>query len=255
MRGQQMQDDSTQRHPAAAWGKRSPTITEDVFLEGPKTRRFEFGRALRIFGECIHGFQKFHRLGPCITVFGSARFEQDNPYYELAREVGRRIAHLGLNVMTGGGPGIMEAANRGAKETDGARSIGCNIVLPQEQEPNPYLDDFVEFRYFFVRKVMLVKYSYAFVVFPGGFGTMDEIFETATLIQTGKIRDFPIILMCEEFWEPLRDFMENRLIRRRTIDREDYDRLVFTDDPDEVVRHVTETMVRRFGFMAKRRSA
>jgi uncharacterized protein (TIGR00730 family) len=250
-----MPDDSTQQDLTSLWGKRSPTVTEDIFLEGPQKRRFEFGRALRIFGECLHGFRRFHTLGPCITVFGSARFDPDNAYYKLAQETGGRIAQLGLNVMTGGGPGIMEAANRGAKEAGGAKSVGCNVTLPQEQEPNPYLDDFVEFRYFFVRKVMLVKYSYAFVVFPGGFGTMDEIFETATLIQTGKIRDFPIILMCKDFWEPLRDFMQNRLIQRGTILQEDYDRLVFTDDPDEAVQHITETMVKRFGFLARKRTA
>ena len=244
--------EDTAKRDLAKWGKRSTTRLEDVFLEGPKTRRFEFLRTLRILRECMQGFSAFRHIGPCITVFGSARFEENTPYYDLARDVGRRIADLGLNVMTGGGPGIMEAANRGAKEGNGT-SIGCNIVLPYEQQPNPYLDQWLEFRYFFVRKLMMVKYSYAFVVFPGGFGTMDEIFETATLIQTGKIRNFPVILMCEEFWEPLRRFMRDRLIKHGTIDREDYDRLIVTDDPEEAVRNITDVMVKQFGFVAHRK--
>ena len=246
-----MSEGST-KHETAKWGKRSTTRLEDIFLEGPKTRRFEWFRALRILRECIHGFSAFREIGPCITVFGSARFEEDTPYYQLARDIGGRIADVGLTVLTGGGPGIMEAANRGAKEAGGT-SVGCNIALPHEQKPNPYLDQWLEFRYFFVRKLMLVKYSYAFVVFPGGFGTMDEIFETATLIQTGKIRNFPVILMCEDFWEPLRRFMKERLVDHGTIDQKDYDRLIFTDDPEEAMQRITDAMVKRFGFVAHSR--
>jgi uncharacterized protein (TIGR00730 family) len=246
-----MSEGST-KYETAEWGKRSTTRLEDVFLEGPKTRRFEWFRALRILRECIHGFSAFRDVGPCITVFGSARFEEGTPYYRLARDIGGRIADLGLTVLTGGGPGIMEAANRGAKEAGGT-SIGCNITLPHEQKPNPYLDQWLEFRYFFVRKLMLVKYSYAFVVFPGGFGTMDEIFETATLIQTGKIRNFPVILMCLEFWDPLRRFMKERLVDHGTIDQKDYDRLIFTDDPEEALQRITDAMVKRFGFVAHSR--
>jgi len=246
-----MSEGST-KHETAKWGKRCTTRLEDIFLEGPKTRRFEWFRALRILRECIHGFSAFREIGPCITVFGSARFEEDTPYYQLARDIGGRIADVGLTVLTGGGPGIMEAANRGAKEAGGT-SVGCNIALPHEQKPNPYLDQWLEFRYFFVRKLMLVKYSYAFVVFPGGFGTMDEIFETATLIQTGKIRNFPVILMCEDFWEPLRRFMKERLVDHGTIDQKDYDRLIFTDDPEEAMQRITDAMVKRFGFVAHSR--
>ncbi len=167
---------------------------ETRFLSGPQRHEVELLRALGIFFEFMRGFRKFQFLGPCVTVFGSARFAEDHPYYELAREVGRRLAEAGFTVITGGGPGVMEAANRGAKEAGGI-SIGCNISLPREQAHNPYLDAVVTFRYFFVRKVMLVKYSYAFVVLPGGFGTLDEAFETAILIQTEKIDSFPIVML------------------------------------------------------------
>jgi uncharacterized protein (TIGR00730 family) len=232
---------------ARAWGKRPPASEVERFLEGPHTRRFELARALRILREFVHGFRALHFLGPCVTVFGSARIPEGDPHYELAREMGRRIAKLGLNVLTGGGPGIMEAANRGARDVGGG-SIGCNIVLPREQKPNAYLDRFVEFRYFFVRKVMLVKYSYAFVVFPGGFGTLDEIFEAATLVQTGKIRDFPVIAMGTEFWEPMRAFVRDRLVARGMVDATDAARIFVTDDPGEAIACIGECMVRKFGF-------
>ncbi|HYB44324.1 MAG TPA: TIGR00730 family Rossman fold protein, partial [Candidatus Methylomirabilis sp.] len=176
---------------ASRWGKATAAPEIAQFLQGPQRRGFELARALRIFAELMRGFRSFHFLGPCVTVFGSARFGEHHPYYGLAREVGAGLARSGFTVMTGGGPGIMEAANRGAKEA-GGRSVGCNIELPEEQRPNGYLDRWITFRYFFVRKLMLIKYSYAFVAMPGGFGTLDELFETATLIQTGKIRDFPI---------------------------------------------------------------
>ena len=158
------------------------------FLRGPQRRGYEFGQAISVFREMIHGFRKLHFAGPCVTVFGSARFPETHPYYALAREVGSRLARKGFTVMTGGGPGIMEAANRGARDA-GGRSIGCNIVLPEEQYANPYLDQMIDFEHFFVRKLMLIKYSYAFIVLPGGFGTMDELFEVLTLIQTGKLQD------------------------------------------------------------------
>ena len=169
--------------------------------------------ALGVFTEFMRGFRALHFVGPCVTVFGSARFTEDAPLLRgRAARSARGWPRLGFTVMTGGGPGIMEAANRGAKEV-GGRSVGCNIELPQEQQPNPYLDRWITFRHFFVRKVMLVKYSYAFVALPGGFGTLDEIFETATLIQTGKIRDFPLVLMGREFWRPLADFLHGPLER------------------------------------------
>jgi uncharacterized protein (TIGR00730 family) len=219
------------------WGKGTSSREERRFLEGPRRRLEEFARVNRILVEFIKGFRALHFVGPCVTVFGSARFKEDHRYYTLAREMGKRIAETGFTVMTGGGPGIMEAANRGAQE-GGGPSIGCNIVLPMEQKPNPYLDRFVEFRYFFVRKVMLVKYSYAFVVLPGGFGTMDELFESLTLIQTEKIASFPIVLMGVDFWEPMLEFFHERLIAEATISPEDLNLLKITDSPDEAIAHI-----------------
>ncbi|HQW51691.1 MAG TPA: TIGR00730 family Rossman fold protein [Tepidiformaceae bacterium] len=229
------------------WGKSPPTNGERKFLEGPQDRGSEFLRTLRIAWEFIRGFRRLHFVGPCVTIFGSARFSEGHPYYQLARETGAAVAREGFTVMTGGGPGIMEAANRGAKEANG-HSVGCNIQLPHEQKPNPYLDTFVEFRYFFVRKVMLAKYSYAFVAMPGGFGTLDELFEIVTLIQTGKIRGYPCILVGVEYWRPLMDFMRDRLVFTGTIDAADYDRLIVTDSPEEVAAHVREAGVRKFGL-------
>ncbi|MBL8728795.1 MAG: TIGR00730 family Rossman fold protein [Planctomycetes bacterium] len=219
------------------WGKTSRDPGERHFLAGPRSRVGEFLRAVRIFGEFIKGFRALHFLPPCVTVFGSARFGEDHPHYQLARKLGAGLAQAGLTVMTGGGPGIMEAANRGARETGGL-SVGCNITLPHEQQPNPYLDRFLEFRYFFVRKVMLVKYSYAFVVLPGGFGTMDELFEAATLIQTRKIEDFPLVLMGVEFWQPLLAFLRDTMVTHGTIAAADLDRILLTDDVAEAVAHV-----------------
>src|ERR1700693_3713455 len=181
-----------------------PEPEERVFLEGPRSRGSELKSVLTILVEFIRGFRALHFVGPCVTVFGSARFSEDHPYYALAREVGRRLARMGFTVMTGGGPGIMEAANRGAKD-EGGFSVGCNIELPVEQKLNPYVDRSVTFRHFFVRKLMLVKYSYAFVVMPGGVGTMDELFEALTLIQTKKIADFPLVLMDRAYWRLLLD--------------------------------------------------
>jgi hypothetical protein len=229
------------------WGV-SPGAPEVVsFLEGPQRRIAELARATRIFFEFLRGFRALHFAGPCVTVFGSARFTEIHPYYRMARLVGAELAKAGFTVMTGGGPGIMEAANRGAKDV-GGRSIGCNIVLPQEQKHNPYLDQWITFRYFFVRKVMLVKYSYAFVALPGGFGTLDEVFETATLIQTAKIREFPLVLMGKEFWRPLLDFMSERLVKARTIDAADLDRIIVTDSAEEAGRAITEVAQRKFNL-------
>jgi uncharacterized protein (TIGR00730 family) len=232
--------------PDPTWGKDTKHPEEGEFLAGPRPRGFELRRALRIFWEFLRGFRALHFVGPCVTVFGSARFPETHPHYELGREVGRRLALAGFTVMTGGGPGIMEAANRGAKDV-GGRSVGCNITLPNEQKPNAYLDRFVEFRYFFVRKVMLVKYSYAFVAMPGGFGTMDEVFETATLVQTGKISDFPIVLMGVEYWQPLMDFLRQRMVRDGTIGPHDLEHLLLTDDPGEAV-HTILARVGSFGL-------
>ncbi|MFP4598786.1 MAG: TIGR00730 family Rossman fold protein [Persicimonas sp.] len=215
------------------------------FLEGPKTRRFEFVRLVRIMWEFLRGFRKLHFVGPCVTVFGSARFEEGHDYYKLARATGAALAQKGFTVMTGGGPGIMEAANRGAKDV-GGKSIGCNIELPFEQVANPYLDEWIDFRYFFVRKVMLVKYSYAFVIMPGGFGTMDEVFETLTLIQTGKIHDFPVVLMGKDYWKPILDFVETMMIEVGTISPEDRELLTVTDDIDEMLEVLDKKAIDQF---------
>jgi uncharacterized protein (TIGR00730 family) len=220
---------------------------EGRFLSGPEKRRSELARTFRIAAEFVRGFRKLHFVGPCVTVFGSARFCADHRYYVLARDVGRRLARAGFTVMTGGGPGIMEAANRGAKEA-GGRSIGCNIDLPGEQSPNPYLDLMVEFHYFFVRKVMLVKYSYAYVALPGGFGTMDEIFEALTLIQTGKMSDFPLVVMGTEYWGPLLDFLKKTMVPAGTIEAKDVDRLVLTDSPEEAVNLILRSATTKFGL-------
>src|SRR5262249_19963778 len=195
------------------------TIGERYFLEGPQPRSSELAMLWRIAREFFYGFRKLHFVGPCITVFGSARFKEDHPYYNLAVEIGAALSNLGFTVMTGGGPRIMEGANLGACR-GGGKSIGCNIVLPHEQRPNPYLDLMLEFRYFFVRKVMLVKYSYGFVVLPGGVGTMDELFEALTLIQTGKIKDFPIVLMGRDYYQPLIDFLRD-MVTEGTISPKD----------------------------------
>lgn len=179
---------------------------ERNFLTQRRTPEREKARLKRIMSEFEHGFRRLHKLGPAVTVFGSARFKPGHPHYELAREVGRELALAGFTVLTGGGPGAMEAANRGAKEAGGP-SYGLNIRLPHEQKPNPYVDESVEFQYFFVRKVMLVKYSCAYVVVPGGLGTLDELFEAATLIQCGKIGPFPLMLLGREFWQGMRDYL------------------------------------------------
>lgn len=230
----------------ATWGKHAPEVAEERFLRGPGKRLHDLRRAMRIFFEFTRGFRKFSSLPPTVTVFGSARFGEGTRYYELARALAHGLAEQGFAVMTGGGPGIMEAANRGASEA-GGMSIGCNITLPSEQRPNPYVDPWIEFRHFFVRKVMLVKHSYAFVALPGGFGTLDEIFETATLVQTGKVRDFPMILMGVDYWKPLHDALDATLLAEGAIGEEDLRRLVLTDDVSVAVDCIRECARRRFG--------
>ena len=209
---------------------------EHVYLDGPKSRGYELGFAWRVFWQFLKGFRNLHFIGPCITVFGSARFKEDHPFYQQAREFGKRIAESGFTTMTGGGPGIMEAANRGAFE-NGGRSVGCNIMLPFEQKENPYLHKSVTFEHFFVRKVLLVKYSYAFVIMPGGFGTMDELFETLTLVQTKTISRFPIVLFGTEFYQSLKECIEE-WAARGTISREDLDLVLITDNIDEAMEHI-----------------
>ncbi len=228
--------------------------TEVRFLSGPQNRGFEFVRAWRIFLELLRGFRALAFVGPCVTVFGSARIPEEHPYYQLARDIGSRLARAGFTVMTGGGPGIMEAANRGAKEA-GGRSVGCNIELPKEQRPNRFLDVVVGFRHFYVRKVMLVKYSYAFIALPGGFGTLDEVFEAATLIQTHKIRDFPLVLIGREYWAPLVDMLVESAFTAGTIDERDFDVLRVTDSPEEAVAYIEGIATAKFGlsFRPKKR--
>ena len=225
------------------WGKAPPKGAEHRLLRGPRLRREELWTAIKVFFELIQGFRKLHFIGPCVTVFGSARFDEDNEYYKLAQQVGKKLANAGFTTMTGGGPGIMEAANRGARE-GGGLSIGCNIELPMEQHPNPYLDLFIDFKYFFVRKMMLVKYSDAFIVMPGGLGTLDEVFETAVLIQTGKIEKFPIIIMGKDFWGPMERFIEDSLIANETVSPEVMNLFHLTDDPDEVIEIIAKAQAK-----------
>lgn len=230
----------------------SPESAEDIiFLQGPHSRIKEFVFLLKVLWEFIKGFRKLHFVGPCVTVFGSARFGESHPYYELARKMGYAIARTGFTVMTGGGPGIMEAANRGAREA-GGRSVGCNIVLPMEQRPNPYLGKWVYIRYFFVRKVLLSKYSYAFVVLPGGLGTMDEMFEALTLIQTGKVQRFPVVLMGKEYYKELQEHL-SYMATQKTIAPHDLDLFLVTDSVEEAVRHILEKTTGRFGLHAEKR--
>ncbi|HEY0783839.1 MAG TPA: TIGR00730 family Rossman fold protein [Thermoanaerobaculia bacterium] len=219
------------------WGKGSESVEEGHFLAGPQPRTSEFRRLLRIGLDFLRGFRALHFVGPCVTVFGSARFQEDHRYYALARDMGQHLGRAGFTVVTGGGPGIMEAANRGAKDV-GAPSVGLNIVLPQEQKHNDYLDLWIEFHYFFVRKVMLVKYSYAFVVLPGGFGTMDEIFECLTLIQTGKIRNFPLVLLGSDYWSPLLELFQKSMLPEATISPVDVERILITDSVDEAMERI-----------------
>jgi uncharacterized protein (TIGR00730 family) len=223
--------------------------SEQKFLEGPRSRWQEFNFLLRIFREFIYGFRKLHFTGPCITVFGSARFAEQNPYYQLARQMGQEIARLGFAVMTGGGPGIMEAANRGAREAGGI-SIGCNIILPKEQHPNPYLDKWVTFDHFFIRKVLLSKYSYGFVVMPGGYGTLDEFFEALTLIQTGKFKRFPVVLMGTEFHRELYAYLRD-LAKGKTIDALDLNLFLLTDSVPEAVEHLRKNAIDQFKLTYK----
>lgn len=236
---------------ASDWGKTPPAGEEQAFLAGPRNRPLELLWVLRTAGEFLKCFRELHFVGPCVTVFGSARYSPEHPAYALTLRMGAALARAGFTVMTGGGPGLMEAANRGAKEA-GGKSVGCNIVLPVEQKPNAYLDRMVETRSFFVRKVMLAKYSYAFVAAPGGLGTLDELFEVAVLVQTGKMRDFPLVLLGVEYWRPLVEYLRDRLVPARTIDAVDVDRFRLTDSPEEAAEYVREVALQRFGLSASR---
>jgi uncharacterized protein (TIGR00730 family) len=217
-----------------------------VLLSGPHSRRRELWLVLRALQDFIKGFRTLHFVGPCVTVFGSARFGESHPAYTLGREVGARIAAMGLTVMTGGGPGLMEAANRGARDAGGV-SVGCNIELPNEQQPNRYLDRWVTCRHFFVRKVLLFKYSYAFIGLPGGLGTLDELFEALTLIQTRKIENFPIVLLGTDYWRPLQSMLAH-MAAAQTIAASDLDLLLVTDSVDEAMAHLRRNAIERYGL-------
>jgi uncharacterized protein (TIGR00730 family) len=233
------------------------TKSEIKFLEGPQNRWKDFKFAFKVLIEFIKGFRTLHFVGPCVTVFGSARFKEDHPYYKDTQKIAGEIAKLGFTIMTGGGPGIMEAANRGAKDV-GGRSVGCNIVLPMEQQHNDYLDRWVNIKYFFVRKQLLMKYSYAFVVMPGGFGTLDEYFEALTLIQTKMIHEFPIIIFDTAYHADIISHI-NLMLEKGTISEEDIKLCLFTDSVEEAMKHLQANSINKFGLKAaeegKRRSS
>jgi uncharacterized protein (TIGR00730 family) len=218
--------------------------SEIVFLEGPQSRWKELRFTLQTMMELIKGFRALHFIGPCITIFGSARFKEDHPYYELTRKAAAAFAKLGFTILTGGGPGLMEAANRGAKDVNG-RSVGCNIELPVEQKANPYLDKWINIKHFFVRKILLVKYSFAFVVMPGGYGTMDEYFEALTLKETHKIKSFPIIIFSTEYHKSLMEYVEE-MKKNATISSDDAHLFLVTDSIDEAVEVIIKQSIKQF---------
>jgi uncharacterized protein (TIGR00730 family) len=224
---------------------------EHVYLDGPKSRGYELNFIWKVAKQFMKSFRTLHFIGPCITVFGSARFKEDHPYYAIAKDFGQRIGELGFTTMTGGGPGIMEAANRGAFE-QGYPSVGCNIMLPFEQKANPYLHKSLMFEHFFVRKVVMVKYSYAFIILPGGFGTMDEFFETLTLVQTKTITQFPIVLFGKMYHQELWDYLEF-MAEQGTIAREDLNLVLLTDDMDEAMHHIQTYITTNFKVKPRKR--
>jgi len=227
-------------------GKRSDATEDERLLsrrpEGTRASDFihtDPWRVFRIMGEFVEGFDALATLGPAVSIFGSARILPDDPMYAAAEETARRLAEVGFAVITGGGPGIMEAANKGARE-GGGESVGCNIELPFEQGMNAYVTKAINFRYFFVRKTMFVKYAEGFIIFPGGFGTMDELFEALTLIQTGKVRHFPVVLFGTAYWKGLLDWMRDTMLAEGKISQGDLDWLIVTDSPEETVRVILE---------------
>lgn len=222
------------------------------FLDGPQSRLKDFWFTVKVMFEFVKGFRVLHFVGPCITIFGSARFKEDHPFYQKAREMSAKIAKKGFTIMTGGGPGIMEAANRGAFEI-GGKSVGCNIVLPFEQHPNPYLQKFTNIRYFFVRKVLLLKYSYGLVAMPGGFGTLDELYEVLTLIQTTMINKYPVVIFGRDYHQKLLEYMED-MKKHGTISPEDTNLFLVTDDVDEAVEFIATHTIIPFGLKAKKKS-
>jgi len=208
------------------------------FLATKRTLMDEIRDAHKTMADLWQGISVFSKLKNCVTVYGSARFKEEHPYYQLAHDMGKALAENGFTVITGGGPGVMEAANRGAKEGGGV-SVGCNIILPFEQKLNPYVDHKIEFEFFFTRKVILRKSSLAYVLMPGGFGTMDEIFEVLTLIQTGKLPQRPVVCMGAAYWKHMQNFIRETMMDMETISEEDMDLAFVTDDPQEAIRHIT----------------
>lgn len=226
-----------------------PLHEEKQFLEGPRSRIKEFIFLNKVLFEFIKGFRALHFIGPCVTIFGSARYKEDHTYYHSTRKIAAEISKLGFTILTGGGPGLMEAANRGAKDVNGY-SVGCNIVLPFEQHPNIYLDKWVNIKYFFVRKVLLTKYSYAFVVMPGGYGTLDEFFEALTLIQTKMTNRFPVVIMCKEFHSKLMDHF-NTMVLAKTISPDDLNLFLFTDNIEEAVNFIKINAIEKYYLRKK----
>ncbi|TRZ41263.1 TIGR00730 family Rossman fold protein [Robertkochia solimangrovi] len=225
------------------------TKEEQMFLKGPRDRIKELLFTMRVQYHFIKAFRKMHFMGPCITVFGSARVDKDHPNYKMAEAVGASLADMGFAVMTGGGPGIMEAANKGAY-MNGGYSVGCNIILPQEQKPNPYLHKWINIPYFFVRKFLLIKYSYGFVVMPGGIGTLDELFEALTLIQTKMIEHFPVVLFGKEYHKELYHHIQ-LMAANESISKEDMNLLFITDSIQEMKNHLEIHAIEQFGLIKK----
>ena len=223
------------------WGGRLTSTDEEYLLRKPQRLGKELLRVLRISWEYNRGIFAFRKTTNCITVFGSARFPEDHEYYQLGREIGQQLALHDFTVMTGGGPGLMEAVNRGAKDKNG-HSIGCNIEISLEEFPNPYLDQWITFRYFFVRKFMLTKYSSGFIFLPGGFGTLDELFEMLTLVQNKKMTPFPLVLVGIRYWQPLIDYMKQYLLGYKTIDPQDLEKFTLVDSPVEAVHCIQHAL-------------
>ncbi len=235
----------TARDPAR---EGSPRRSEEgAFLTGPDGRVTELRRAVHVFGDLLRGFRALHFAGPCVTVFGSARLGEGHPYYDLGRAVGAEMARAGLTVMTGGGPGLMEAASRGAREA-GGRTVACTVEPTRVQKTNPHVDREVHLRYSFVRKAMLVKYSVAFVALPGGFATMEEIFESLALSRDGRIADFPIVLLGERYWRPLLEQIGASMVGEALVDATDLERILITDSPEAATRCVLRWAGHRFGL-------
>ncbi len=243
--------------PDEGQGWRQRSVQDDFDLLDASAQDKEFTetdtwRVFRIMSEFVEGFEQLSRVGPAVSIFGSARADESDPYYEHARRTGRLLADRDIAVITGGGGGIMEAANRGARERDG-RSIGLNIDLPHEQVPNPYQDQTLQFHYFFVRKVMFLKYSVGFILFPGGFGTMDELFEALTLVQTRRSRHFGVVLFGRKYWEKLTDWLRDPMLERGYISPEDLDLFEVTDDPERAVELIIKQLHAVAALEARRR--